>query len=140
MSDLDFDVTSTEEATQSMSRAGGGRGSEYEPVAEKYTEIDKENEAIKLSGLANNDVQNIRNLLYRRFGKEDVIVRSTKVSDDPEKYDAVVRKREGNEYLRNNGGSGDTSDEGDSSDDEGEAAPSDEDVEEPSDDELDEVF
>lgn len=101
MSDLDFDVTSTEEAETSLSGGGSGRTSKYEPIAQKYNEIDQESEAIKLSGLKNNEVQNIRNLLYRRFGKEEVIVRSSKVSDDPEMYDAVVRQREGGEYLRN---------------------------------------
>ena len=141
MSDsLDFDVTSTEEAETSLSGGGAGRTSKYEPIAQKYSEIDQESEAIKLSGLQSNEVQNIRNLLYRRFGKENVIVRSSKVSDDPEKYDAVVRQREGGEYLRN--GENETDSDGEMSDDIADEAdtPSEEDVEPteaPSDDDED---
>jgi hypothetical protein len=37
-------------------------------------------------------------LLYRRFGKENIIVRSAQQEDDS--YKAVVRERQGNEYLR----------------------------------------
>jgi hypothetical protein len=43
-------------------------------------------------------VQNLRNLLYRKFGKRNVIVRSAKQEEG--EYLAVVREREGNEYLR----------------------------------------
>ncbi|MCS3632103.1 hypothetical protein GGP55_002716 [Salinibacter ruber] len=45
-----------------------------------------------------NDVQNPRNLLYRKFGKRNVIVRSSKQEEG--KRLAVVQKREGNEYLQ----------------------------------------
>jgi len=100
MSDLDFEMqtSSTEEAEQELSTSGGpGRTSQYEPIADKYVELD-EGQAIVLSGMSKNDIQNLRNLLYRRFGKENVIVRSSQQDDDT--YKAVVRDREGNEYLR----------------------------------------
>ncbi|WP_251923553.1 hypothetical protein [Salinibacter ruber] len=53
---------------------------------------------IVLRELGENDVQNLRNLLYRKFGKRNVIVRSSKQEEG--KRLAVVQKREGNEYLQ----------------------------------------
>lgn len=104
MSDLDFnmDVRDSKKAEQEISSSGGprARSSKYEPIAKKYSELD-EGKAILLKDLSQNDVQNLRNLLYRRFGKEDVIVRSKSQGDDT--YKAVVRDREGGEYLRDNG-------------------------------------
>lgn len=93
-----MEVKETEEAEYELG-AGGGRGrtSQYEPVAQKWSELG-DDEAILLSDLEQNDVQNLRNLLYRRFGKESVIVRSSEQED--ESYKAVVRAREGGEYLR----------------------------------------
>jgi excisionase family DNA binding protein len=88
--------------------------SKYEPVAEQWKEI-SEDEAIVLSGLSKSDLQSIRELLYSRFGKENVIVRSAKQEEgrwveqenghwvweeeDPA-FKAVVRTREGSKYLR----------------------------------------
>lgn len=141
--DLDFEVTSKDEGEKAVSGGGGsGRTSAYEPVAQKYKEIDKDSEAIKLSGLTNNDIQNLRNLLYRRFGKEEVIVRSSKVQSNPEGesdiYDAVVRQREGDEYLRNSDSpNGEVSDESEPTEAAMEDASDDEDV---TDDELEDVF
>jgi hypothetical protein len=40
----------------------------------------------------------VQNLLYRKSGKRNVIVRSSKQEEG--EYLAVVREREGNEYLR----------------------------------------
>lgn len=100
MSDNDFNmqVSNKGEAENELSSGGGPGGtSKYEPVAQKYTEID-EDEAIVLRDMSQNDVQNLRNLLYRRFGKEDVIVRSSQQSDGD--YKAVVRDRVNGEYLR----------------------------------------
>ena len=98
--DVDFqmEVKDRDEAERELG-AGGGRGrtSRYEPIAQKWSELG-EDESIVLSDLEKNDIQNLRNLLYRRFGKENVIVRSAKQSDDT--FKAVVRAREGNEYLR----------------------------------------
>lgn len=96
--DFQVEVKETEDAERELG-AGGGRGrtSQYEPVAQKWSELG-EDEAILLSDLEQNDVQNLRNLLYRRFGKENVIVRSAEQKD--ESYKAVVRAREGGEYLR----------------------------------------
>lgn len=131
--DLDsMEVQSRDEAEQSVSGGGAGRESKYEPIAEKWSEI-PDGKAIVLSDLANNDVQNIRNLLYRRFGKENVIVRATKTDTNPEGtdlYKAVVREREGGEYLRD-----------DSTNSTQEVAEDiAEDSEEPTDDELEDVF
>lgn len=97
-SDFQMEVKDRTEAEKELG-AGGGRGrtSRYEPVAAKYQELG-EGEALTLSDLEKNDIQNLRNLLYRRFGKENVIVRSAQQEDDT--YKAVVREREGNEYLR----------------------------------------
>jgi len=108
MADFDMQVSSTVEAEQELGSSGGpGRSSQWEPVAEKYAEISGSDQAIVLRELSQNDVQNIRNLLYRRFGKEQVIVRSSSNGED--EYKAVVRDRDGDEYLRN-GDSEDTSD------------------------------
>jgi pyruvate/2-oxoglutarate dehydrogenase complex dihydrolipoamide acyltransferase (E2) component len=109
MGDLNFDVVSRKKADQEIGSTSRGRKSEYEPVAEKWVEID-EDESIVLDGLANNDVQNIRNLMYRRFGKENVIVRSAKKADGT--YKAIVRQREGGEYLRNGDDDSEPQDEG----------------------------
>jgi len=96
--DFEMEVKDKEEAERELG-AGGGRGrtSRYEPIAQKWSDLG-EDESIVLSELEKNDIQNLRNLLYRRFGKENVIVRSAKQEDDT--FKAVVRTREGNEYLR----------------------------------------
>lgn len=134
MSDLDFnmEVSDRKEAEQeiSTSSGGGGRSSQYDPIAEKYANLD-DGEAILLEGMSQNDIQNLRNLLYRRFGKEEVIVRSKSQGDDT--YKAVVRDREGNEYLRDN----DTSN-GEAP--ESEATTEEDEVEDATDEDLDEVF
>ena len=75
----------------------GQSTSRYEPVAQKWSELD-DNESIVLSDLEKIDIRNIRDLLYRRFGKEEVVVRSAKQEDG--RYKAVIRAREGGEYLR----------------------------------------
>lgn len=93
-----MEVKDREEAERELGVGGGrGRTSRYEPVAQKWSETE-EDESIVLSDLEKNDIQNLRNLLYRRFGKENVIVRSAQQEDDT--FKAVVRSREGNEYLR----------------------------------------
>lgn len=96
--DFQMEVKDRQEAERELG-AGGGRGrtSRYEPIAQKWEDL-ADDESIVLSGLEKNDIQNLRNLLYRRFGKETVIVRSAKQDDDT--FKAVVRAREGNEYLR----------------------------------------
>ncbi len=95
---FEIEVKSKDEAERELGARGGqGRTSQYEPIAQKWSELD-EDESIVISGLEKNDIQNLRNLLYRRFGKETVIVRSAQ--QDDESYMAVVRAREGNEYLR----------------------------------------
>jgi len=131
MSDLDFnmEVSDRKEAEQeiSTSSGGGGRSSQYDPIAEKYANLD-DGEAILLEGMSQNDIQNLRNLLYRRFGKETVIVRSKSQGDDT--YKAVVRDREGNEYLRDN----------DTSNGEAETTTEEDEVEDASDEDLDDVF
>lgn len=93
---FDIDVMTTDDAENKL---GGGRGrtSKYEPVAQKWDEIE-EDEAIILSDLSENDIQNLRNLMYRRFGKDNLIVRSARQEDDT--FKAVVRTREDGEYLR----------------------------------------
>jgi len=134
MSDLDFnmEVSDRKEAEQeiSTSSGGGGRSSQYDPIAEKYANLD-DGEAILLEGMSQNDIQNLRNLLYRRFGKEEVIVRSKSQGDDT--YKAVVRDREGNEYLRDNDTSNGEAPESQDTMEEDE-------VEDASDEDLDDVF
>ena len=96
--DLQMEVKKKEEGERELGAAGTrGRTSKYEPVAQKWMDLG-DDECIVLSDLDQNDVQNLRNLLYRRFGKENIIVRSAQQDDDS--YKAVVREREGNEYLR----------------------------------------
>jgi len=95
---FDMEVKDRKEAELELGASGGrGRTSWYEPVAQKWGELE-EDQSIVLSNLEENDIQNIRNLLYRRFGKENVIVRSARL--DENEFKAVVRAREGNEYLR----------------------------------------
>lgn len=96
--DFEMEIKETEEAEGELGGGGRGRTSKYEPVAQKWSDLG-EHEAIMLSDLEQNDVQNLRNLLYRRFGKENIIVRSAEQEDGT--YKAVVRAREGGEYLRN---------------------------------------
>lgn len=96
---FDMEVKDTAEAEREIFNQRGGQ-SAYEPVALKYAEID-DDKAIVLRELEQNDVQNLRNLLYRKFGKRNVIVRSSKQGE--EEYLAVVRAREGNEYLSSSG-------------------------------------
>jgi hypothetical protein len=93
---FDMEIKSAHEASQEIA-SQGGRQSAYQPVAMKYAEIGSD-EAIVLRELGENDIQNLRNLLYRKFGKRNVIVRSSKQEEG--EYLAVVREREGNEYLR----------------------------------------
>lgn len=134
MSDLDFnmEVSDRKQAEQeiSTSSGGGGRSSQYDPIAEKYANLD-DGEAILLEGMSQNDIQNLRNLLYRRFGKEEVIVRSKSQGDDT--YKAVVRDREGNEYLRDSDTSNGEAPESEDTTEEDE-------VEDASDEDLDDVF
>jgi len=79
---------------------------QYEPVLETWSEIDKNDEAIVLADLSENDVENIRTLLYRRIGKENVIVRSAEQADGMFKAvvrarkKAVVRARKDDKYLK----------------------------------------
>ena len=96
--DFQMEVMDKDDAERELG-AGGGRGrtSRYEPIAQRWSEIG-DDEAISLSDLEKNDIQNLRNLLYRRFGKENVIVRSARQDDDT--YKAVIRAREDDEYLR----------------------------------------
>jgi hypothetical protein len=127
-----MEVSDRKQAEQeiSTSSGGGGRSSQYDPIAEKYANLE-DGEAILLEGMSQNDIQNLRNLLYRRFGKEEVIVRSKSQGDDD--YKAVVRDREGNEYLRDS----DTSN-GEAT--ESEATTEEDEVEDASDEDLDDVF
>lgn len=98
MEDFNMEIKDRTEAERELG-AGRGRGrtSRYEPIAQKWRDLD-EDDAILLPDLEKNDIQNLRNLLYRRFGKENIIVRSARQEDDT--YKALVRSREGNEYLR----------------------------------------
>jgi hypothetical protein len=127
-----MEVSDRKQAEQeiSTSSGGGGRSSQYDPIAEKYANLD-DGEAILLDGMSQNDIQNLRNLLYRRFGKEEVIVRSKSQGDDT--YKAVVRDREGNEYLRDNDTSNGEAPESEDTTEEDE-------VEDASDEDLDDVF
>jgi len=97
--DFEMEVKERDEAERELGASSAqGRTSRYEPVAKKWEGLGKD-ESIVLSDLEENDIQNLRNLLYRRFGKEEVIVRSARQEDDT--FKAVVRAREGDEYLRN---------------------------------------
>jgi hypothetical protein len=70
--------------------------SPYEAVAQAWRTLD-EDDALLLSGLTKEDVKRLRRLLYKRFGKINVLVRSVRQDDGT--YKAVVRAREGREYL-----------------------------------------
>lgn len=94
--DFQMEVMPTEDAKREISRLTGGRRSRYEPIAEQWEETG-EDESIVLSELKENDIQNLRNLLYRRFDKKNIIVRSAEQEDGT--YKAVVRSRIDGEYL-----------------------------------------
>jgi len=91
-----MEITPTEEAKREISALAGGRHSPYEPVARKWENTGKD-KSLVLSGLEKNDIQNLRTLLYRRFHKKNIIVRSAQQEDGT--YKAVIRAREGAEYL-----------------------------------------
>lgn len=93
----DFNIrqTSNQEAESAVETSGSARTSKYEPVAEAWSESD---EAVVLENVSQNDVQNIRNLIYRRFDKENVIVRSRKNAEDD--FNVAIRERQDGEYLR----------------------------------------
>lgn len=99
--DFDIEVKDKDEAERELRSVGKpGRRSRYEPVARKWRELG-EDKSIVLRDLDENDIENLRNLLYRRFGKKNVIVRSAREEDGT--FRAVVRAREGNEHLQSNG-------------------------------------
>jgi len=63
---IEIEMEILDESEADRRRRGRGRRSRYyEPVAQKWSEIDKDEEAIVLTNLSKDDVQNIRNLLYR---------------------------------------------------------------------------
>lgn len=96
--DYEMEVKSREEAQRELGTSGRrGRTSRYEPIAQKWSES-PDDESIVLSDLEKSDVQDLCSLMYRRFGKEDVIVRKAKQEDGA--FKAVIRAREGSEYLR----------------------------------------
>lgn len=68
----------------------------YEAVAQAWSDLD-DGEALLLSGLTKDDVNRLRRLFYKRFGKINVLVRSVQQDDGTHK--TVVRAREGEEYL-----------------------------------------
>ncbi len=74
------------------------RARAYEAVVRKWREIDEDEKAIVLADLSENDVQNIKDLLYRRIGKENIIIRTAEQEDST--FKAVVSAREDSEYLR----------------------------------------
>lgn len=95
---MELKVRNEEEAERELGASGKpGRTSRYEHVAQRWSET-ADDEAVVIEGLEQNDIQALRNLLYRRFGKETVIVRSARQEEN--KYKAVVRSRAGDEYLR----------------------------------------
>lgn len=96
--DLNIRRTSPEEAEQAVATSGRGRTSQYEHVADAWDEASDAGESVVLEDVTKNDVQNIRNLIYRRFDKEDVIVRSAKKGDDS--FNVAIRERQEGEYLR----------------------------------------
>ena len=94
----DHDDSTDGEFDMEIRSSQGDRISRYQPVVQKWKEINKDKEAIVLADLSENDVQNIRNLLYRRVGKENVIVRTAEQEDGT--FKAVIRPREDDSYLR----------------------------------------
>lgn len=94
----DRDGSADEEFNMEVRSSRVDRISRYQPVVQKWKEINKDEEAILLADLSEDDVQNIRNLLYRRVGKENVIVRTAEQEDGT--FKAVTRPREDDSYLR----------------------------------------
>jgi hypothetical protein len=107
MSDFNMETMSTGKAEKEVSTSRG-RDSRFNEVGDTWESVeDKEEKSLVLSGLEEKDIQSLRNYMYRRFGKDEIIVRSAQQED--ETYKAVIRTREEGEYLRENGG--DESDE-----------------------------
>lgn len=127
--DLNIRQTSTEEAESTVQTSGSGRSSKYENVAQAWEQAQAEGEAVVLEDVTENDVQNIRNLIYRRFDKEGVIVRSSKQGEDS--FNVAIREREDGEYLR---------DEDSGEESEAEATEEDTEADEETDEEEEEEF
>lgn len=72
--------------------------SKFSPVAKQWQNLEHD-KAIHLPSLEWSEVENLRSYLYRRFDKEEIIVLSKQKEDGS--YFAVVRARNGEEYLSN---------------------------------------
>jgi len=97
MSDFDVEEISNEEANREVS-SNRGRTSRFEPIGERRENTEDGN-SLKIPNLEKKDIQSLRNFMYNNFGKEEVIVRSSKNGEDD--YTAIVQEREGDKYLRN---------------------------------------
>jgi len=97
MSDFDVEEVSNEEANREVS-SNRGRTSRFEPIGERWEDADEGN-SLRIPNLEKKDIQSLRNYMYNNFGKEEVIIRSSKNGEDD--YTAIVKKREGYKYLRN---------------------------------------
>ena len=87
---------STQEKGQSHAASAPDLDPKFEAVAQAWNGLD-DGEALLLSDLTKDDVKRLRRLFYKRFGKINVLVRSVQQDDGTHK--AVVRTREGKEYL-----------------------------------------
>ena len=94
---FDIEEISDEEAEREVS-SNRGRTSRFEPVGEQWEETEEGN-SLRIPKLEKKDIQSLRNFMYNNYGKENVIVRSSKTGDD--EYTAIVQRREGDKYLRN---------------------------------------
>jgi len=93
-----METMSKDEAEEEVS-VSRQRESKYDPVIEQAKNADLENESVVVRGIEKTAVQGLRNIAYRRFGKENVIVRASE-QDDGDGYIAVLRARQEGEYLR----------------------------------------
>lgn len=95
----------TRKAIQTIEKTLDNRPSDFmEAVAQTWSLIDDESvtilsdEGIRISELEQNDIEDLRNVLYRQCGKKNVIVRSAQQEDGS--YVAFIRSREDDTYLR----------------------------------------
>lgn len=96
----------TRKAIQTIRKILDNRPTDFtEAVAQTWSLIDRgsvtirsDEEKIRISALEQNDIEKLRNVLYRRFGKKNVIVRYAQQEDGS--YVAVIRHREDDTYLR----------------------------------------
>lgn len=92
MSDIKMEVKSKDEARDELSQLRSRRGgivSKWKPFKEKFSDLDQ-GEAIVAEVGEYKNVSALRNYLQDKFGKDQVVVRSSSVDEDKTNYRVVI--------------------------------------------------